>query len=45
MSIKTAEELAGMRAAGRVVRRTLEAMRRALRPGVTTAEVDEVARG
>jgi methionyl aminopeptidase len=42
MSIKTAEELAGMRAAGLVVRRTLEAMRRKVRPGVTTAEVDEV---
>jgi methionyl aminopeptidase len=42
MSIKTAEELAGMRAAGLVVRRTLEAMTRAVRPGVTTAEVDEV---
>ncbi|MEY2396636.1 MAG: methionyl aminopeptidase [Acidobacteriaceae bacterium] len=42
MSIKTAEELAGMRAAGLVVRRTLEDMKRAVRPGVTTAEVDEV---
>jgi methionyl aminopeptidase len=41
MSIKTAKELAGMRAAGLVVRRTLEAMKRAVRPGVTTAEVDE----
>jgi methionyl aminopeptidase len=41
MSIKTAEELAGMCAAGLVVRRTLEAMKRAVRPGVTTAEVDE----
>ena len=41
MSIKTAEELAGMRAAGLVVGRTLEAMKRAVRPGVTTAEVDE----
>jgi methionyl aminopeptidase len=41
MSIKTAEELAGMRAAGLVVRRTLEAMKRAVRAGVTTAEVDE----
>jgi methionyl aminopeptidase len=41
MSIKTAEELAGMRGAGLVVRRTLEAMKRAVRPGVTTAEVDE----
>jgi methionyl aminopeptidase len=42
MSIKTAEELAGMRVAGLVVRRTLDAMKRAVRPGVTTAEVDEV---
>jgi len=41
MSIKTAEELAGMRAAGLVVRRTLEAIKRAVRPGVTTAEVDD----
>jgi methionyl aminopeptidase len=41
MSIKTAEELAGMRAAGLVVSRTLEAMKRAVRPGVTTAEVDD----
>lgn len=40
MSIKTAEELAGMRAAGLVVRRTLEAMKRAVRPEITTAEVD-----
>jgi len=41
MSIKTAEELAGMRAAGLVVRCTLEAMKCAVRPGVTTIEVDE----
>jgi methionyl aminopeptidase len=41
MSIKTAEELAGMRAAGLAVRCTLEVMKRAVRPGVTTAEVDE----
>jgi methionyl aminopeptidase len=41
LSIKTAEELAGMRAAGLVVRCTLEAMKRAVRPGFTTAEVDE----
>src|ERR1700732_2803249 len=41
MSIKTAEELAGMRAAGLVVWRTLEAMKRAVRPGVTTGEVDQ----
>jgi len=42
MSIKTAEELAGMRAAGSVVRRSFEAMKRAVRPGATTADVDEV---
>jgi methionyl aminopeptidase len=42
MSIKTAAEWAGMRAAGLAVRRTLEAMKRAVRPGVTTAEVDQV---
>ena len=41
MSIKTAEESAGMRVAGLVLRRTLEAMKRAVRPGVTTAEVHE----
>jgi methionyl aminopeptidase len=41
VSIKTAEELAGMRVAGLIVRRTLEVMKRAVRPGVTTAEVDE----
>ncbi len=42
MSIDRPEELAGMRAAGRVVRLMLEAMRQAVRPGVTTAELDEV---
>jgi len=31
-----------MQAAGRVVRRVIEAMRNAARPGVTTAELDEV---
>ena len=41
MSIKTADELAGMRAAGLVVRCTLEVMKRVVRPGVTTAEVDD----
>ena len=42
MSINGPEELEGMRAAGAVVRRVLEAMRRLVRPGVTTAELDEV---
>jgi methionyl aminopeptidase len=40
MSITGPEELAGMRAAGKVVRLVLEAMKRAVRPGVTTAELD-----
>jgi methionyl aminopeptidase len=44
MSADTAEELAGLRAAGRVVARTIAAMRRAVAPGVTTAQLDEVAR-
>jgi methionyl aminopeptidase len=42
MSITDPEELAGMRAAGAIVRRMLEAMKQAVRPGVTTAELDEV---
>ena len=42
MSINGPEELAGMRAAGAIVRRMLEAMKRAVRPGVTTAQLDEV---
>jgi methionyl aminopeptidase len=42
MSIETPEELQGMRAAGEVVRRVLDAMQRAVRPGVTTMELDEV---
>jgi methionyl aminopeptidase len=41
MSIESAEELAGMRAAGLVVHRALEAMKRTVRAGITTAEVDE----
>lgn len=42
MSIKTPEELEGMKAAGRIVRRMLEAMKSAARSGVTTAELDAV---
>jgi methionyl aminopeptidase len=42
MSITSSEEMAGMRAAGTVVHRMLEAMKREVRPGVTTAELDEV---
>lgn len=43
MSVKTPEELAGLSAAGRVVADALRAMRRAARPGVTTAELDAIA--
>ena len=42
MSINDPEELAGMRAAGAIVRQMLEAMKKAVRPGVTTAQLDEV---
>jgi methionyl aminopeptidase len=42
MSINGPEELEGMRAAGAVVRLVLDAMKREVRPGVTTAELDDV---
>lgn len=42
MSINGPEDLAGMRAAGAIVRRMLEAMKRAVRPGITTRELDGV---
>src|SRR5579863_2431493 len=42
MSINGPDELAGMRAAGSVVRLMLEAMRNVVRPGITTAELDSV---
>jgi methionyl aminopeptidase len=42
MSINGPEELAGMRDAGAVVRLMLQAMREAVRPGITTAELDEL---
>ena len=42
MSIETAEELAGLRAAGSVVCLMLESMKEAVDVGVTTAELDEV---
>ncbi|HVH72960.1 MAG TPA: type I methionyl aminopeptidase [Candidatus Dormibacteraeota bacterium] len=42
MSITSSEEMAGMRAAGTVVHRMLEAMKREVRPGVTTAYLDDV---
>lgn len=42
VSITDPKELEGMRAAGAIVRKMLEAMKLAVRPGVTTAELDEV---
>jgi methionyl aminopeptidase len=42
VSINRPEELAGLKAAGIVVRLMLEAMRQAVRPGVTTSELDQI---
>jgi len=44
MSVDTPEDLRGLRAAGQVVAQTIRAMRRGVRPGVTTAELDAIAR-
>lgn len=43
MSVQTPEELSALQAAGRVVAATIRAMRHAVAPGVTTAELDAVA--
>jgi methionyl aminopeptidase len=45
MSINGPEELAGMRAAGAVVRLMLTAMKSSVRPGITTGELDGVGAG
>src|SRR6202162_1197895 len=45
MSINGPEELTGMRAAGAIVCLMLSAMKGAVRPGITTAELDEVGAG
>lgn len=42
MSIDDDRDLEGLRATGRIVRAALEAMRAAVVPGVTTAELDEI---
>jgi methionyl aminopeptidase len=42
MSIESEEDLVGLRAAGRVVAEALAAMRGAVRPGVTTRELDDI---
>ncbi len=43
VQIKTPEQIATMREAGLVVAHTLEAVAAAIRPGVTTAELDALA--
>lgn len=43
MSIDHPDELAGLRAAGRVVAETIRALARRVRPGITTADLDGVA--
>jgi len=43
VELKTAEEIAIMREAGRIVAQAHEAMREAVRPGVSTAELDTIA--
>src|SRR4051812_35205062 len=45
MSVRDAAELKALKAAGRVVGDALRAMRRSVRVGVTTAELDAVAAG
>jgi len=42
--IRSSEEIAKMRRAGRVVAEVIEKTRAAIRPGVTTAQLDKVAR-
>jgi len=43
MSIRSAEELEGLRRAGRAVAVTLREVRRCVRPGITTGDLDQVA--
>jgi methionyl aminopeptidase len=42
MSIETQDELDALKRAGRIVRICIERMKRAVRPGVTTAELDRI---
>ncbi|MCW2924174.1 MAG: methionine aminopeptidase type [Thermoleophilia bacterium] len=44
MTIDDDDQLEALRAAGRVVRAALDAMEAAVRPGITTAEVDDIGR-
>lgn len=45
VTVKTSQQIATMRRAGLVVAEALERMTEAVRPGVTTAELDRIARG
>jgi methionyl aminopeptidase len=42
MSIESAEDLAGMERAGKVTRSVLNAMKAAVRPGISTRELDDI---
>jgi methionyl aminopeptidase len=42
MSIESVEDLAGLELAGRVTRAVLDAMKEAVRPGISTGELDEI---
>ena len=44
IELKSAEQILRMRSAGLVVARTLQAVRAGARPGVTTADLDAIAR-
>lgn len=43
IEIKTKDQIALMRKAGRIVAETLEVMREKVRPGITTSELDKIA--
>lgn len=45
MTITHEDELDGLRAIGRIVANTMQAMARAMEPGMTTRELDEIGRG
>jgi methionyl aminopeptidase len=42
IEVKTPEEIEKMRAAGRVAREVLDCAGRAVRPGITTDEIDNI---
>ncbi|HYY84493.1 MAG TPA: type I methionyl aminopeptidase, partial [Beijerinckiaceae bacterium] len=45
MTVSSDDELTALRRIGRIVGDTLEAMRKAIEPGMTTLELDQVGRG